>query len=64
MTYEIFANEVVPMISELKEECADMTKEEFDIYKEKVIEEVRQKNLSTEFINRVFDIISPESVIA
>lgn len=48
---------LAPLVLELQEECREMSVDEFEKFRDDVIQEVKKQNLNQSFMRAAFDVI-------
>lgn len=57
MSYHEFCIQVAPIVLELQDKCREMSKEEFEDFCKKIMEEIPKLNLSQRFMMAALDMI-------
>lgn len=64
MVYKAFCDEATSMMRELKILCKDMTRKEFEDYKNEVTQKIGGNKSAFQFMEMVFDFINPAREVA
>lgn len=57
MTYKEFGDKITPSVFALQNECSKMTKDEFEDYRRRVMQEVGRIDIVRDFMNHIYDLI-------
>ena len=57
MSKRELCDQIAPLVLELQEECREMSVDEFEKFRDDVIQEVQKQNLNQSFMRAAFDVI-------